>query len=241
MNTEDLSPISCFNNIQYQIYKNIFLILYPEFDGNLSSIMSKGQILFLDNSIIILNLFKLEVHKGNDVRLKVLQPLNQSQLKLLHNIYLNWESLVSNFGQYLVMYNKIANGFDDVPFILVDFIIRAIKEKNQEKLNNYFLVPYKNKIKALYDVNGLSNDDNKSIRNICKNILERYEYLIKFNIKSNQKFSYMLCRCLSSELDESKSIENIRFEDIDIIKKDSYLIRNCDEFVKQLFYYGEIL
>lgn len=241
MNTEDLSPISCFNNIQYQIYKNIFLILYPEFDGNLSSIMSKGQILFLDNSIIILNLFKLEVHKGNDVRLKVLQPLNQSQLKLLHNIYLNWESLVSNFGQYLVMYNKIANGFDDVPFILVDFIIRAIKEKNQEKLNNYFLVPYKNKIKALYDVNGLSNDDNKSIRNICKNILERYEYLIKFSIKSNQKFSYMLCRCLSSELDESKSIENIRFEDIDIIKKDSYLIRDCDEFVKQLFYYGEIL
>lgn len=241
MNTEDLSPISCFNNIQYQIYKNIFLILYPEFDGNLSSIMSKGQILFLDNSIIILNLFKLEVHKGNDVRLKVLQPLNQSQLKLLHNIYLNWESLVSNFGQYLVMYNKIANGFDDVPFILVDFIIRAIKEKNQEKLNNYFLVPYKNKIKTLYDVNGLSNDDNKSIRNICKNILERYEYLIKFSIKSNQKFSYILCRCLSSELDESKSIENIRFEDIDIIKKDSYLIRDCDEFVKQLFYYGEIL
>ena len=42
-------------------------------------------------------------------------------------------------------------------------------------------------------------------------------------------------------MDEAKSIDNIRFEDIDIIKKDSFLIRDCDEFVKQLFYYGEIL
>lgn len=241
MNTEDLSPISCFNNIQYQIYKNIFLVLYPEYDGNLSSIMSKGQILFLDNSIIIMNLFKLEIYKGNDIRVKVLQPLNHSQLKLLNNIYLGWDEIASNFGQYLVMYNKIANGFDDVPFILVDYIIKAIKEKNQEKLNKYFLIPYKNKIKALYDIEGISEDECKSIRNICKNIFERYEYLIKFSIKSNHKFNYVLCRCLSSEMDEAKSIDNIRFEDIDIIKKDSFLIRNCDEFVKQLFYYGEIL
>lgn len=238
---QDLSPISCFNNIQYQITKNIYCMLYPEYADNLNPIMSKTNIVFLDNSIIIFNVFKLEINYSNEVKLKILQPLNKSQLKIVNNIYKNWDDLISNFSQYLVMYNKIANGFDDVPFILVDHIIKSIKNKDSKKLDNYFLVPYKNKIKALYDAECLTNDDAKSLRNIYKNIFERYEYLIKFSIKSNTKFNYILCRCLSSELDESKSIENLRFEDIDIIKKNTKSICDCDEFVKQLFYYGEII
>ena len=236
-NIDDLSPISCFNNIQLQITKNLYNILYPELNGEVSKMMFKNQIVFLDNSIIFLNCFKLEIFHDNDVRIKCLKSLNKAQLKLIVNIYNSWDEVVTNFCQYVIMYNKIAYGFDDVPFTLVDYIIKAIKKKDTKKLDKYFILPYKNKIKILYDT---FDDDQNENKNVIKNIFERYEYLVKFGIKSNFKFTYFIGKFLSSELDESKSLENLRYKDIDIIKKDSLSIRNCDEFVKQLFYYGEI-
>lgn len=224
------SPLSCFNNFIEKISSNFNDIFYPKTKG-LSQITLKGQLIFEDNSILLMGIFRLKL-VDNQLIINVITPLNKTSANLFVLINDNWLTIKNLLSNYIMMYNKIAFGYDEVPNSLIKSIIDSV---NNSELNvddsKMFLIPYKRKINHLYDTES----------NTMENLYCRFEYILKIQKKTKNMFSFNICRCLSSELNENNSIENLRFDDIEVIKSNTLSLDKLESFVKQLYYYGEII
>ena len=151
-------------------------------------------------------------------------------LSLIQKTIDNQKELYSLFQYYLFIVNSMENNnFDDS--VSLKFINSLYEQLMNKKIDNnqYFLLPYKNKIKHLYDNKDKTLD----------NLYNRFSYLIKFDINRNM-IRYSICRCLSSENKETFSIENLRFEDIEIINSSNISYNDLQMFLTNLFYYGEL-
>ena len=71
-------------------------------------------------------------------------------------------------------------------------------------------------------------------------LFNRFSYVIKFNVENKQTFQYKFYRVLSTNLNESKSLENIRFEDIELLKENNLSFCKLQHFLVDLFYYGNL-
>lgn len=216
------SPLSAFNNVLNQIVNKLLKI----YDKNQNDIDFVNSLLFEENAITILGKIKF-VYKHEKICLKFLGIFDNYDL--IYKTLKNDLELKQIFQHYLFTISSLTNNFDSsISQKYIDNIIEQIQKPNYDK-NIYYIIPYKNKIKHLYD----SKDK------LFENLYNKYSYVLK--IDSNRlTFSYNLLRVLSSELNESKSLENLRFEDIEVLKNDTLPINRLSIFLTDLFYYGEI-
>lgn len=232
------SPISAFNNIISDISEIISSVVLMKIDKPTSLHKSKkstidclaidSQIFFIDKSIHIMGFFKLYMFE-NKMLVKVLKPgLNFKELGILANIHKNFDLISQQFFRYIMMYNRITKNFDDVPAELVNQIINVIKKRKFEKTSAY-LLPFKNKLSKLEKENDWA-------------LYSKYEFIIKFrNNTYNKHFTYSIFKVLSSDIKNSTSLECIRYSECDMIKTGSVNYSHTEEFIKNLFYYGEII
>ncbi len=229
------APICVFNNITNKITQELEQIIYHnksgyKFDKTKSLLALTGKIIFNNKSIILMDFIKLEnIH--DELHIKILRPtLRKEHFEIIHNITIHWENINKLFYHYLLMYNNIANGYDEVPNQLVQNIVEQIKRKTIKE-TEYFLIPYKTKIHMKYD------EDRKYL----ENIFNRFSYIIKFEFHKN-KFIYKIFRVTPNELSHNKNnLNNLRFNNNDLISTDTLEITKAEQFIKQLFHYGEII
>lgn len=223
------SPLSSFNNILSDITKNLEHILFPK----KLKLAENNQIIFDNKNIIIMGYIKLGL-LNDELHLKINKPINKSDQIFLSNLLLNWDNVSLEFFRYFQMYNNIANNFDDIPYQLVDSVISNINyclRTNNNQISN-LLIPYKKKISKLYD----------SDKEYLVNFYNRFEYILKINIVNKTNFEYLVFRVLSSELSENKNeLNNLRYQEQDLIKKGNLKIHQIENFIQKLFYYGEII
>jgi len=223
------SPLSAFNNLLLQISKKIEHIYFPH-KSKVENIVFINQLLFEEKSITILNVIKLVYHK-NEVGIQFIGFFSKDT-NLIRITLDNQKELLEIFQNYLFIINSITNNFDaDVSQKQVQSIFNQV---NSRKIcpDTMFIVPYKNKISHLYD--------EKSNDKTLEKIFNRFTYVIKFNTNDKQTFKYKLCRVTSTILNESKSLDNIRFEDIETLKEGSLTFDKLEKFLIDLFYYGDI-
>lgn len=230
------APISIFNNIVNKITLDFEQILFEnnpdyKFNKNNSLLAQNGKIIFNEKSIILMDFIKLSTI-NEKLTVKVLKPfLDKNDLSFINNLYVNWNNVYKLFYHYILMYNNIANGYDEVPIQLINEISTSI-QKRQFNENEYFILPYKTKISCKYD---------KS-KPYLENIFNRYTYVIKFNSLNKKDFQYKIIRILSNEFNQVKNdLRNLRFLETDIICTGEYEIQNADKFISKLFNYGELL
>jgi len=238
------SPLSAFNNILLDISDKLEMIylgqkigidqnknntydqrnLPKQINRNISFI---NQLLFETKSITICNCIKL-VCEHNKLGVKFIGIFEDMDLiKITIN---NQKAIFEIFQYYLFLSSSIINKNTDheISIMFVNSIYNQILDKTIDK-NQLFMIPYKTKIKKLYDPDKTLDA-----------IYNRFTYVIKFEIVSNSVLKYTILRCVSSELNESKSLDNIRFEDIESIKTGHIQMQNIQDFLVELFYYGEI-
>jgi len=230
------APISIFNNITSKISQEFEQIFYFDdinykFNKNKSLLSSSGNIMFNDNTIILFNFIKLHFHR-NELMIKILKPnLNQNDLKIICHLQNDWNKVNMLFNHYILMYNNIAHGIDDVPNQLINNIIDSfINDKIND--NDFFIIPYKKKISHLYD-----ND-----KAYLENIFNRYGYILKLHKKRNSNFEYRIYRVVSNKLNQDKNeLKNIRFEESDLISNEILPISMLTTFINKLYFYGELI
>ena len=223
------SPLSAFNNLLLQISKKIEHIYFPK-KIKVENINFINQLLFEQNSITILNSIKI-IYIKNKIGFQFIGIFSENT-NLIKISLENQTELFEIFQNYLFIINSITNNFDsDVSQKQVQSIFSQV---NLKKIcpNTMFIVPYKNKISHLYD----ERNNDKTL----EKIFNRFTYVIKFNTNDKTTFKYKLCRVTSTILNESKSLENIRFEDIETLKEGSLNLYKLEQFLVDLFYYGEI-
>ena len=176
---------------------------------------------------MILGFFKLYLH-DNNMLVKVIKPgLNWEELSILSAIYNNYDLITQQFFRYIMMFNRITKNFDDVPMELINQIVKTIKAKKTTTCS--YLLPFKNK---------LTKNDVETNWDLYKN----YEFLITFKLdKSRNRFGYSIIKVLSDEVKTSNTLEQIRYVEKDVIKSDTINFLDTEEFIKNLFCYGEII
>ena len=221
------SPISAFNNSLKIIVDKLMKIYSPENTKNLSFINS----IIFDNKSINIGTIKLFRDENGYLSFNFFGKYTPLNLHLLEKTLYNQNELEIILNNYLFLICNITGNFDSsiCEHYLNNLYLEIISNKiDNEKIN---LIPYKRKINHLYD-----NKD-KTI----DNLYNRYSYLIRFNRKSKMTFTYKIVRALSSELNQSKSIDNIRFVELDIIKENTVTIDKLKLFLTELYYYGNII
>lgn len=223
------SPISAFNNLILQI-TNKFEQIY--LNKNTQNIHFRNQLIFEESSITVFGCIKFVLINGN-VETKFCGNFNSNNFELVQKTLNNRVEIYSLVEHYLLIIGNLSNNLDEsVSQKFVESLFEQIKSGKISK-DEMFLVPYKNKIKHLYD--------NSKVDKTLENIFNRYSYIIKFSRDNGSTFKYKLCRVLSSLLNESKTLENLRFEEIETINENVMSIGKLQHFLIELFYYGEIV
>lgn len=221
------SPISAFNNILQQITKKLIKIYLPGKDLSEEVTSFTNNLVFGQNSITISNCIKL-VLMQEKIGIQYLGIF--TDMSMVSKTIDNQRSLKELFQNYIYMISTIGDNYDDsVSQKHVETIFELIKS-NRIDSNQLYILPYKNKIKHLYDAND----------KVMEKLYNQYSYVIKFDCITKNHFSYKLMRVTSSILNEAKSLENIRFEDIETLKSESVAMRQLQQFLIDLFYYGDI-
>lgn len=222
------SPLSAFNNLLLQITEKIKNI-YISNKTKTNNIEFINDLLFEENSITIRNQVKFSYCNQN-VGIQFIGLFQD--LSIIQKTIDNEKTLLEIFQNYLYLIKSASTNFDDnVSQKQIDSIYSQLKTGTIDS-EQMFLLPYKRKINHLYD----SSKNDKTL----ENIFHRFAYVIKFNLENKTHFKYKICRVLSTILNESKSMENIRFEDIEILKENIVPLNKSCEFLKELYYYGEI-
>jgi hypothetical protein len=221
------SPLSAFNNLLIQISDKIELIYFPKKkEKNISFI---NKLLFEEKSITIFGNIKI-IFEKNEIGLKFCGFFTDTSL--IKITLENQAELFQIFQNYLYIIDSLTMNFDDsISQKHVESLFNQIKSGKVDS-NQFFILPYKNKINHLYD----SSKNDKSL----EKLFNRFSYVIKFNVENKQTFQYKFYRVLSTNLNESKSLENIRFEDIELLKENNVSFSKLQHFLVDLFYYGNL-
>jgi hypothetical protein len=221
------SPLSSFNNILLQITKDIEQIYLGNIETN-PNMDFVNNLLFEEKSITIFGQIKILL-KNDKINFKFCGEFRD--FCFIEKTTANKQQLEYFFQQYIFLIDSLTKNFDNsVSYKFIENVYNEIVSNvNPQKI---FLVPIKDKIKRYYDSNDSTLD----------NLYNRYSYVVKFIKQPNNRLiRYKLLRVLSSELDQVKSIDNIRFEDIDTIKDGNLSTERLPKFLEELFYYGELI
>lgn len=222
------SPISVFNNLLNQFSKELADIYVGETKPN-ERIAFINKLLFENKSITIYGCIKIYIQDDN-IFYKFLGKFDSLRLNIINQTIDNEVKIFRIFQQYLFLINSLTKNLDSS---ISQKYVESIYEEiiNKDYSDKMFYIPYKNKIKHLYD-----SDDK-----ILENLYNRFSYIARFKKISKHNISYKIVRVLSSELKESKVIENLRFEETEVIKEGNTNTFKFTEFLINLFYYGEII
>lgn len=227
------APISAFNNLLIQISDRLEDIYISKNTNELclgkkrtKNALFINQLLFEEKCITIFGSIKILL-VNNEICFKFHGTYDSKKIHLVRKTFENVNELKQIFQHYLFIISSISNNLDDsVSQKYVDSIFEQINLGTVDP-NKMFLIPHKNKIKHLYDE---SNP-------VLDKLYNRYSYIVKFR-RNDRTFNAKLIRALSSELNESKSMDNVRFEDVEQIKEVTLPINDLQKFLIDLFYYG---
>lgn len=220
------SPLSAFNNLLQYITKRLGNVFCDNKEPNAEFI---NKLIFDNNSITINCVIK--IHLENDkIHFRFIGNHDINDTKMIETALIHKSEIKEIFNNYMYIVSTITGNYDKS--ISENYVNDLYNSLSTGKFSNekYHAIPYKNKIQHLYD-----NEDKT-----LDLLYTRFTYLIKFNRKSSSTFSYKIQRVLSTINKESKSIENLRFEEIETIRENTVPIDKLKEFLSELFYYGEI-
>ena len=214
------SPLASFNNFILTISEQLSEI----YEYNLAK---NNDIIFDNDSINLFGYIKFQKDKNNKIQLYIKKAISSNNLNIIEKTISNYTKLCSIFYRYLFIFNDISNNFDSsITTEYINSILKDIETNNFE--NKLYFIPFRYKI-----ANEIK--DNETL----KNLYNKFSYGLQIK-KSLKNYNYNIIRLISSDLDESKCIANIRPLEIDniitgYIKKD-----NIVEFFKNLMFYGKI-
>jgi len=219
------SPLSSFNNFIVKISDEVNEIFYPDSENNY--MLNNNQIIFEDFSMTIFNFIKI-YYENSEILFKFTCGLNDEKMDIVEHYIENKQELIAIFKKYLFIISEVAQNYDDdISQKYVKTIFDKVRKISGD--SEMFLLPYKNKINHLFD----ANDET------LRKLYHKFSYGVVFT-NNKTKVNYKLLRVLSSDLDESKSIENIRFLEKETIKSGTISMCSLNQFLIKLYYYGEI-
>jgi hypothetical protein len=228
------SPLSAFNNFQLQISDKLNDVVYGPYSriSKLNQLTVKSELIFNSDSIVIMGFCKLMADR-NQMKMQMLKALNSEELEVVAALQKNLMLVETCFFQYIQMYNRIGFGYNDVPNKLLKNIVNMIEQPRYHDIlqQSSFLIPFKSKVGSK-----LENDPNI----FMNKLYNRFEYIIKFKQETKTTFSYGIYKVLSSDLNENKSLENIRFYESDLLHKAVVRMDEAEKFVLNLFCYGNL-
>jgi hypothetical protein len=228
------SPLSAFNNFQLQISDKLNDVVYGPYSkiAKSNQLNLKSQLIFNSDSIVIMGFVKLCLDR-NDMKMQMLKALDKEELEVVTALQRNFIVVETCFFQYIQMYNRIAIGYNDVPNALIRNIINMIEQpRHHDKLiDSCFLLPFKSK------VGGKLENDAQIFMN---KMYSRFEYIIKFKPLTKATCQYSIYRVQSSDLNESRSVENTRYLEKDVLHTDTLKVDDAERFVVNLFCYGSL-
>jgi len=226
-NIRACSPLSAFNNFIQEISRMCDEVFYPDYRGNVNQMLMRNEIFFEDYSILFFNFIKLS-YVDHGIKINFIGDIDMDKLSYVEKFIVEKEKIIFLFQKYLYIISEVSENYDHtIAQKYVDDIFKKVKSTKTE--TEMFLVPHKNKINHLFD-----NNDHT-----LEKLYNKFSYVITF-INNKHTFTYKLMRVLSSDLDESKSLENIRFLEKETIKFDTINIFELSNFLCKLYYYGEI-
>lgn len=214
------SPLASFNNFIITLCDKISNIYGYDLSKN-------NDIIFTNDSIILFNYIKLSKDNINKIKIEIKKPISFDNILIIKETLDNYNTLSSIYYNYIFILNDISKKYDSsVALSYINSIIQDIISNNFE--NRTYFIPYRYKI---------ANDikDNETLANLYN----KFSYGLQIS-KSSKNYKYKIIRLISSDLDESKCIANIRPLEIDTIVKGYFLKDKIEEFLKNLMFYGQI-
>jgi hypothetical protein len=226
------SPLSAFNNFQLHISDRLNDVVYGQYSRIKApnQLTMKSELIFNSDYIILMGFMRL-YNDRNIMKIKVLKEVSSEELEILTAIKRNFLQVETLLFQYIQMYNRIAAGYNDVPNGLLNNIVNMIEHQKYHDilLTSSFLIPYKSKVGAKLEGNDMI---------FMEKLYNRYEYVLRFQPDTKNQFIYTIQRVLSSDLNENKSLENVRFVENDVMHRSTVRIDDAERFVINLFCYG---
>lgn len=217
------SPMSAFNNFIIELGNEISNIYDVD-------VYKTNNCVFYNDNILLFGFIKL-IQKGNEIILKLTSEVNNKKFGLVRKTLDNFDKLSSIAFRYLFILNDIQKNYDDSVSAkyVEDFYNKVI---NLHKCQScHCLVPFKNKILKCYD---------KDSKEILSKLYNKFSYILEVYYKENNYFKCNLVKVLSSDLNESNSIENIRPLEKEILNSNVISKENIYKFLTNLMYYGEL-
>lgn len=226
------SPLSNFNNLIYQLASELNQIYYSEEKSELILLLVRNELIFDNKHILLFGFIKIGMNKFGEFCFRFSGDVNPKRMELVSKSLDNKQLLNNIYNKYIFLLTSATNNYDDsVSQNYVETIYNELTDKNffenQKEEIKYYLIPYKSKIKHLFDTD-----------KTLENLFTKFEYVICFDKKTS--YHYYIYRVLSSDLNQSKSIDNIRYLEKDCISNGTIQSQNLWQFLKQLFYYGTI-
>ena len=214
------SPLASFNN---------FIITLCERISNIYGydLVKSNHIIFDNESIILFGYIKITKDTLNKIKLEIKKPIFSDTLLLVRTTLDNYNVLCSIYYNYIFLLNDISKKYDSsVTISYINSIIQDIVSNNIE--NKLYFIPYRHKIAS-------EIKDNETLANLYN----KFSYGLQIT-KDVKSFKYSIIRLISSDLDESKCIANIRPLEIDTVVKGYFKQDKIEEFLKNLMFYGQI-
>lgn len=209
------TPLYSFNNIILKIVRDF------EKEFNISNLSE--CIIFNNDSMSLFGWVNIFNHNGI-IKLQINKDLDSRDFTIVNLIYSKYEFVVRQFSIYLMMYNRIAKECDEVPFQLVENVINDVTSKKFH--DKKYLLPFKDKLSEL----------DKEL-----NIYNKYELFLSFHKTTYPNIlNVRVKKYMSSDLDESVSINNLKYLDVDTIFEKHVNMVDMTTFIKNLYFYGKI-
>jgi hypothetical protein len=227
------SPLSAFNNFQLQISDKLNDVVYGPYSRIKSpnQLNIKSDLIFNSDSIIVMGFLKLFLDR-NEMRVQAVRSMGHEEMKIMEAVNKNFPVVETCFFQYIQMYNRIALSYNDVPNALMRNIVNMIERPKYHDLleQSYFLIPYKSKVGGKVEGEQV----------FLQKLYGRFEYIIKFKQANSVSFTYSIYKVLSSDLNENRSLENVRFLENDLVHQSTMRMEDAEKFVMNLFCYGNL-
>lgn len=221
------NPLSNYNNCINEITEELERI----YVGKTKSMSFRHGLIFENRCITINGKIKLNIDANSELHISFLGDYDIKELKVIKQTYDNINCINSIFNKYLFLANIISCNYDHtVSLKYVNTILAEINRFNILDTRKY-TIPYKLKINYLYDNKDKTLD----------NLYNRFSYVLCVVKTTDLMYKMSIQRVLSSELNECKSLDNMRFEEIETIEKTVVKKTNLDTFLSKLFFYGELI
>jgi hypothetical protein len=239
------TPITTYNNLLVKICDKLNQIYYGGNSRNSrkgtkdveNQLILQSRIIFENNTIKLFGFMIIGYSTDlltQGVKLKFIGDITKEKFQIIQKTLANINDIQTMIFDYVFTQNYLFNKYDDsVTHNQIMNIYNQIKSGKYLYKNNevsqaigIFLVPYKNKLRI---------DNNPDLFGL----LTKFDYGIEFIPITARQYRYNLKMLVSQELDESKSIQNLRYKEINTIKTGIVDVNDLMDFLQNLFYFGE--